>query len=427
MKPYWRQGVWSRLGKVLASGSGIEELMEDLGIALAEGGPELCFLGGGNPAHVPAAEAIWQREMAEISRNHFQLRRVLGIYDPPRGNPAFLQAFANFLNRLYGWEIGTDQLAVTPGGQMAFFLLFCLLAGDGQGERGQIVFPVIPEYIGYAAQELGRGIFVGLRPQIEITGTHSFRYRADFAKLEDLEGIVAVCISQPTNPSGNLLSEEELRKLSDFAKRKGALFLIDHAYGKPFPGIVFRESTPLLEEHHVLVFSLSKLGLPGVRTAVVLGPSEVTQALSRMVANLGLANGNLGQAILRPLLESGELVELVTKRICEFYRKRMLAAREWVDEFFPADLPYFFHETDGSMFLWLWLQDLPISSKDFYQRLKRLGVLVVPGEYFFYGLGSESFSWRHQLECVRISYAMDEEQVCKGLNIIGKEIRRVYG
>ena len=57
---------FSCFGQRLAAGSGIEILMDDLGQALARGGPPVHMLGGGNPAHIPAVEAVWRRRMAEI-------------------------------------------------------------------------------------------------------------------------------------------------------------------------------------------------------------------------------------------------------------------------------------------------------------------------------------------------------------------------
>ena len=73
--------------------------MDDLGKALAEGGGEMLMLGGGNPAHIPEIEAVWQERMSEITESPESLRRILSIYDPPRGNSSFLKALAALLAR----------------------------------------------------------------------------------------------------------------------------------------------------------------------------------------------------------------------------------------------------------------------------------------------------------------------------------------
>ena len=77
------------------------------------------------------------------------------------------------------------------------------------------------------------------------------------------------------------------------------------------------------------------------------------------------------------------------------------------------------------MFLWLWFEGLPITSKELYQRLKGRGILVVPSEYFFFGL-PEGTDWPHIRECIRVSYTMPEEVVEEGIRIIADEVRKAY-
>ena len=57
----------SLFGQRLCQGSGIEELMEDLGNALSSGGPDIKMLGGGQPASIPEMNASWRRRMEEIA------------------------------------------------------------------------------------------------------------------------------------------------------------------------------------------------------------------------------------------------------------------------------------------------------------------------------------------------------------------------
>ena len=72
------------------------------------------------------------------------------------------------------------------------------------------------------------------------------------------------------------------------------------------------------------------------------------------------------------------------------------------------------------MFLWLWVWDSKRTSKEIYRALKEHGVLVVPGEYFFFGL--EDQEWSHRHECLRISFAMDDNDVREGIRIIANEL-----
>ncbi|MCZ6832060.1 MAG: hypothetical protein O7F73_21240 [Gammaproteobacteria bacterium] len=88
-----------------------------------------------------------------------------------------------------------------------------------------------------------------------------------------------------------------------------------------------------------------------------------------------------------------------------------------------GDLPYRIHKPEGTIFLWLWLEGLPISSQTLYERLKTRGVLIVPGYNFFVGMDD---SWRHKHECIRVSYAQDADTVQRGVKIIAGEVARAY-
>jgi len=415
--------TFSKLGQLLSGGSGIEQLMDDLGHALAATGQSIHMLGGGNPAHIPAMEEIWAERMGEITGNPAALRRTLAIYDPPRGNPGVLEDLAALLRKEYGWPVGPENIAVTPGGQTAFFFLFNLLGGHRpDGSPGKILFPLMPEYIGYANQALEHGMFTSRRPLIERTGGHSFKYHLDFERLDPGPEVGAICISRPTNPSGNLISDSELGRLAGIAEQRGIPLIIDNAYGWPFPGIVFGEATPLWTDQTIHVMSLSKFGLPGTRTAFVVGPPRIASAVSSMMAVTGLANGNFGQAIAGPLIASGEILRLSREVIRPYYLRKRKTALEAVAELFPDDVPYAVHQSEGAMFLWIWIENSPRTSRELYEALKARGVLVVPGEYFFFGEPDDG--WKHRHECLRISFAMNDDQVRAGLGLIGREISR---
>ncbi|MFZ4597644.1 MAG: valine--pyruvate transaminase [Terrimicrobiaceae bacterium] len=414
---------FSALGKRLSGGSGIETLMDDLGHALAASGPSVQMLGGGNPAHIPEMEAVWAAQMEAITSDPAKLRRTLAIYDPPRGNPGCLASLAALLRDELGWPVGPENIAVTPGGQTAFFFLFNLFGGKrDHGSIGRILFPLMPEYIGYANQSLEPDVFVSLRPRIEDTGPHRFKYHIDFENLDPGPEIRAMCVSRPTNPSGNLLSDSELARLAALAQDRKIPLIIDNAYGWPFPGIVFGDATPLWNEQTIHVLSLSKFGLPGTRTAFVIAPPEIASAVSSMMAVSGLANGNFGQAIAGPLMADRSILALSRDIVRPFYLQKRDRALEAVAEFFPESFPYSLHESGGAMFLWLWVRDSKRTSRQIYDALKARGVLVVPGEYFFFGLPDD---WPHRHECLRLSFAMSEETVRAGLRIIADEITRV--
>ncbi len=416
---------FSKIGNLLAGGSGIGELMDDLGQALANGGPNLKMLGGGQPAQIPEVNEIWQRRLGEISGCIASSTRMLSTYDPPQGNPTFISAIRDLLNDSFGWKISEENIALTSGGQTAFFYLFNLLAGEmPDGTRRKILFPLVPEYIGYAAQGLEPTLFTALRPEIEETGPHEFKYHVDFENLEVGPEIAAICVSRPTNPTGNVLTDNEIIHLSEIAKQRGIPLIIDNAYGAPFPGIIFTEAKPFWDEHVILTLSLSKLGLPGTRTGIVIGPSEIISAISSMTAITGLANPSIGQQITLPLISSGDILTLSENVIRPFYRKKSEIAQAAAHRIFGETFPWKMHRSEGALFLWFWFPGLPITSAELYDRLKAREVLVIPGHHFFFG--DEDPNWTHRHECIRVSFAMEESIVSDGLTIIAEEVAKAF-
>lgn len=406
-------------GHQLGSGTAIGELMQDLGEALANGGDGMVMLGGGQPAHIPEVDALWRERMEQILAEPGSLESMLGNYDPPGGNSLFCERLADLLKTQYGWDVCAENIAVTTGGQTAFFFLFNMLAGEGR----EIVLPLVPEYIGYASQLTAGGHFRAVQPAIEQISDHEFKYRVDFDALDLSDKTAAVCVSRPTNPTGNVLTDGEVERLREATRKAGVPLIIDNAYGAPFPLAIFSEVQPVWDENIILTFSLSKLGLPGTRTGIVVARPEIAAALRSMTATVGLANGNVGQAIVSPLVKNGELLRLSRETIRPFYKEKSQMAVRQVHESFAAlkESRYQIHRSEGALFLWLWFPGLPITSRELYQRLKKRSVLIVPGEPFFFGL-PDDLDWPHRHECLRMTFTMPAEQVQRGITIIAEEV-----
>jgi valine--pyruvate aminotransferase len=417
----------SEYSETVGGASGIGELMADLGEAFSTR-PDILMLGGGNPAAVPGAQAIWRSRMAELLEEREEFDRMLVNYDGPAGSPRFLEAVAGCLRRAFGWELGPENVAVTAGGQTAFFHLVNLFSGRFRGGRTrEIVMPLAPEYIGYANQGLSEGQFRSLRPVIGEGEGREFKYGIDFSRLELDDRAGAVIVSRPTNPSGNVLTDEEIARLAEMARAAGVPLIVDNAYGQPFPGAIFGRARPIWDEGMILTLSLSKLGLPGTRTGIVVGHPQVVEKVKSLTSVVSLANGNIGQVIVAPLLESGEILEIADGIIRPFYEGRARQASEWVREIFGDRFPWRMHKVEGAFFLWLWFPGLPVRSAELYQGLKERGVLVVPGHHFFFGLGEEEREWRHRHECIRVTFSQAPEVVEEGLRRIGDVVEEVFG
>ncbi len=407
-------------GAKLASRSGILELMDDLGEAMSGASGEFLMMGGGNPAEIPEVAAIWRRRLGEILADGPACDRMLVNYDGPAGSPAFREAFAACLRRRYGWGIGPENIAVTNGGQTAFFFLFNMLAGEfPDGSIRKIVLPLVPEYIGYANQGMSGSIFTTCLPRIHRISEHRFKYQVDFENLQIGPDAAAICVSRPTNPTGNVLTAGELNMLAAVARARRIPLIVDSAYGAPFPNAVFEEVNPFWNEDVILTFSLSKLGLPGTRTGIVVAEPSIIEQLAAMTSVVGLANNNIGQAITRPLFENDDLLRISRDLIQPYYRRKSQQALEIVDEAFAGRFPYEVHASEGAFFLWIRFPGLSITSRSLYHRLKKRRVLIIPGEYFFNALDRD---WAHATECIRGTLSQSEDVVRRGVAILADEV-----
>ena len=415
---------FSDFGKRFAGEIGIGELMDDLGDALVSD-PAPLMLGGGNPAHVPEVQALFRSRMEDILSSAGEFERVIGNYDTPQGAKAFVGALADLFRAEFGWKIGPENIALTNGSQNAFFSLFNLFAGkfDG-GQLKQVLLPLAPEYIGYSEVGLEPDFFRANRPEIELLDDRLFKYRVDFERLKMDNSIGAVCFSRPTNPTGNVVTDEEVSRLRQLANSQGVPLIIDNAYGTPFPNIIFSEAHPFWDENTVLCLSLSKFGLPTLRTGIVIAKEETIRVVSRMTSVLSLAPGSLGPALALDLVKSGEITRVSNDVVKPFYKQKSARAVAQLRREINDEIPMRIHKPEGALFLWLWFEGLPISSVELYQRLKKKGVLVVSGHYFFPGM--EQDDWAHKEQCIRVTYAQDDEVVEKGISLIAEEIRGIF-
>jgi valine--pyruvate aminotransferase len=411
---------FSRFGNWFTRPTGARELMDDLGEAMASENPVM-MLGGGNPAHIPEMQALLQDRMHAIADQPRELRRMLADYASPAGEVRFRAALVKLLNDEYGWNLRLENIALTSGSQTGFFQLFNLLAGEfDDGSRRRILLPLTPEYAGYTDLGLSNDLFASRRPTIEYLDDRQFKYHVDFSQITVDESIAALCVSRPTNPTGNVLTNDEMEKLAGLARSAGVPLIVDNAYGVPFPQIVFSDIHPFWDENTVLCMSLSKIGLPAVRTGIVIAREEIIDAMTSLNAVMSLSVSSVGAVLMRELVENREIVRLSHEVIRPFYRQRAEQALEWTRESFKG-CEYFVHRPEGALFLWLWFPGLGITSAELYQRLKKRGVYVLPGHHFFPGLEEE---WDHRHQCIRITYSQDAESVRKGISIIGEEVRR---
>ena len=429
---------FSKFGQKFTQPTGISQLMDDLGDALKSDQP-INMLGGGNPARIDAVNEVFletYRALGADDERNAALTSI-GNYSNPQGDAAFIDALVGFFNRHYDWNLTADNIALTNGSQNAFFYLFNLFGGafneaNNQSVDKSILLPLAPEYIGYSDVHVEGQHFVAVLPHIDEV-THEgedgfFKYRVDFEALENLPALIegrigAICCSRPTNPTGNVLTDEEMSRLSDIAKRYEVPLIIDNAYGMPFPNIIYSDAHLTWDDNTILCFSLSKIGLPGARTGIIVADPDVIKAVSALNAVVNLSPTRFGGAIATPLLQDDRIKQLSDNEIKPFYQQQATTAVRLLKEAM-GDYPLMIHKPEGAIFLWLWFKDLPITTVELYEMLKKKGTLIVPSQYFFPGVDVDNYPHAH--ECIRMSIAADEQTLIDGIKVIGEVIRELY-
>lgn len=413
----------SEFAEKLSIGSGIGELMQDLGQGLEDArrtGKEISMLGGGNPAHIPEMDEIFLKRWQDLGNDPETIASLLGDYSSPQGSDEFREILAESLSTKLNYKLTKDHIAITQGSQTAFFLLFNSFSGKmaGSGNFKKILLPLVPEYIGYTDQGIHQGIFESIPPLVQELEGNRFRYLPDLGRIEESilsKEFGAVCLSRPTNPSGNVMDSIDVEKIYQLCLSQDISLLVDNAYGYPFPNILFSDSDSSWKPGMIHILSLSKLGLPGTRTGIVVADPKIASLIGEMSAVLNLAGGNLGSAMVMDWVKSGEIYRISNDIIKPFYAEQSRIAQALIDDSWKQSLDYRIHQNLGALFLWIRFPNHKKDSRKIYEEAKKKGVFVIAGDNFFPGL-KENFS--HQKECIRLTYSRNLSELNRGIEIL---------
>jgi valine--pyruvate aminotransferase len=415
----------TQFGDRMSHLSGVRAIMKDIIETLRAGvGKEFINLSAGNPVILPEVEQLWRDCTADLLASS-EYGDVVCRYGSSQGYQPFIDAVLADFNQRYDLNLTNRNILITPGSQTLYFYAANALGGyTSTGELKQIVLPLSPDYTGYGGVTLVPEALTAYKPRLDIdAAAHRFKYRPDFSQLKIDENVGFVLFSRPCNPTGNVLTDEEVKKIAALADPYGIPVLIDSAYAPPFPSLNFTEMTPIFGRNIVHCLSLSKAGLPGERVGIALGDEQVIQALEAFQANLCLHSSRYGQAIAARAISSGALAEISTRVIRPYYQEKFTVVETALDAAMPKQLPWFLHRGEGAIFAWLWLQDLPITDWELYQQIKEAGVIVVPGSPFFPGLRED---WAHTQQCLRISLTASDQELAISMKRIAQIIEQVY-
>lgn len=419
------QPALSRIGRDMSSLTGVRAIMKDIIETLRAGqGQTFINLSAGNPLILPEVEQLWRDCTADLLASP-EYSEVICRYGASQGYQPLIEAVVQDFNQRYGLQLSDRNVLITPGSQSLYFYAANAFGGyTGSGDLRKIVLPLSPDYTGYGGVALTPEALVAYKPTLDIdAAAHRFKYRPDFSQLEIDEHTGCVIFSRPCNPTGNVLTQDEVKKIADLAAPYDIPVLIDSAYAPPFPALNFIDMEPLFGGNILHCMSLSKAGLPGERIGIAIGDEQLIQTLECFQTNLCIHSPRYGQAIAARAIASGALTDISANVIRPFYQKKVELVESVLDQTMPKDIPWFLHRGEGAIFCWLWLDQLPMSDWELYQGLKQVGVIVVPGSTFFPGLRED---WPHKHQCLRISLTGSDAEIETGMQQLAGLLKQVY-
>lgn len=405
----------SQIGSRMSHLTGVRAIMKDIIETLAAGnGRDFINLSAGNPVILPEIERLWRDCTADLLAAGDEYGEVVCRYGSSQGYQPLIEAIVADFNARYDLTLTPKNVLVTPGSQSIYFYGANAFGGkDAAGKLRQIVLPLSPDYTGYGGVALNPDAVVAFQPSLEIDeAAHQFKYRPNFDRLAIDNSTGCVIFSRPGNPTGNVMTAEEVQQIATMAAKFDVPVLIDSAYAPPFPALNFTAMAPIFGDNIIHCLSLSKAGLPGERIGIAIGDPQLIGVLESFQTNACIHASRYGQAIAARAIRSGKLSHLSETVIRPFYRSKFAVVEDALHRHMPKNLSWYLHRGEGAIFAWLWLPEIPTTDGDLYQKLKSVGVIVVPGNSFFPGLRED---WQHKQQCLRISLTATDTEIATAM------------
>jgi aspartate aminotransferase len=323
-------------------------------------------------------------------------------YTAPAGLPALRAAIAGALSRRGGAEVDAAQIVVTAGGKQALFnACFCLF---GPGDRVLVPAPYwtsVPEIVGLARAE---PVLVPCAPE------NGFKPTVAGLEAAAAGGAQGLMLNSPGNPTGAVLTAEELAAIARWAAERGLWLISDEIYSN----ICFtagRAPSALdlpaeLRQRLVVVDGASKtFAMTGWRVGFSASPPALAARMAALQSHVTSNASTPAQYGALAAYGGGDEPERAIQRMVEVFRTR----RERVLELFRTRLPGLpVLRPDGAFFLFFRADAYYTPERDgsiaFCQHLlERAGVALVPGAAF----GDDRF--------VRLSFATADDALEEGV------------
>jgi len=333
-------------------------------------------------------------------------------YGPSAGLLPFRESIARYVSRTRGIEVNPEQVVVTPGAKPIIF--FSILACINEGDEVIYPNPGFPIYESVIN-------FVGARAiPLPLLEEKDFRFDVNMLKKRISERTKMIIINSPQNPTGGILTEEDLQEIADLAIKNNLWVFSDEIYchmvydGK-FNSII---SLPEMKERTILLDGFSKTyAMTGWRLGFGVMNSELATHFTRLETNSVSCTATFTQIAGIEALEGPQ--EESEKMIKEFQSRRDIIV-EALNEIKgitckkPGGAFYVFPNVTEAC------RKLKLKDSKEFQRylLYEAGVAV---------LARTCFGQKNQeenQEYIRLSYATSRENIREGVRRIKEAVER---
>ncbi|ELU9021623.1 pyridoxal phosphate-dependent aminotransferase [Enterococcus faecalis] len=202
-------------------------------------------------------------------------------YTPSGGIPELKQAIVSYVEREYQLRYQPKQVIVTDGAKYALYLLFQAILNVGD----EVIIPV-PYWVSYGEQvKLAEG-----KP-VFVSSTQEQSFKVSVAQLEAVrtDKTKAIILNSPSNPTGVIYTEEELRQIGEWAVAHNILIIADDIYGRlVYNGHRFTPIATISEairQQTIIINGVSKTyAMTGWCIGFAVGDEKIIQAMTQLAS-----------------------------------------------------------------------------------------------------------------------------------------------
>ncbi|WP_079204823.1 pyridoxal phosphate-dependent aminotransferase [Pseudomonas sp. CC6-YY-74] len=359
---------------------------------LQAAGVDVIHLEIGEPDFTTAAPIVAAGQAA-LAAGHTR-------YTAARGIPALREAIAGFYAQRYRLSIDPERILITPGGSGALLLATSLLVDPGK--HWLLADPGYPCNRHFLRLVEGAAQLVPVGPEVR------YQLTADLvARYWDKDSVGAL-VASPANPTGTLLSREELAGLSRALKERGGHLVVDEIYHGLTYGVDASSVLEVDDEAFVLNSFSKYFGMTGWRLGWLVAPPAAVADLEKLAQNLYISAPSMAQHAALACFEASTL-EILEQRRHEFARRR--------DFLLPALRELGFKiavEPEGAFYLYADISAFGGDAFAFCQHfLETEHVAFTPGLDFGRHLASQHVRFSYTQDLPRLQQAV--ERIARGL------------